>query len=438
MSRAQTFLKDYISTAKTIITQPSSFFRDMPVEGGFRDPLSFAVLTVFIISLLYAPIMLISWAPLFSEGFSLIYIIIGLVAAFLYFFFVMLISIPINGIIYHILVKIFGARGSLEATIRVFCYYLAVTLVFVPMVLVFVLFFYLAETAGWEGIWIVILSIGLLLGMIAPILYSYYVLFVGFKVVHSLSMIRIILALVVIPMILGMLLVAALIGLILIASFSTDSMYSDQSPLVYSEEHYTSLPFGYIPVVYGSAPVIDGRYSFNEDTWYETEYINFERYKIPGDPNSEVIYYSMAAKHDRENLYILIRWDGDPTWQSSLDLRFEQDGDFHDQDLGTGVIDYKMNSIKDPSSLVDSHYMGEDSEAQNGTVKGDYTRGEWAVEWVIPLQGTDPGDINIENFPTTLGFIVIDWGSGVDTVLWPPGADPYEPETWGNLELESY
>ncbi|MCL7476406.1 MAG: hypothetical protein M8352_10255, partial [ANME-2 cluster archaeon] len=146
---------------------------------------------------------------------------------------------------------------------------------------------------------------------------------------------------------------------------------------------------------------------------------------------------TIATIHDSNNLYIMLMWDGGPTWNKSIDLRFEQDGESHDHNLATGCTDYKYNGdvMDGPSSFNDGHFLGGHNETQNGTVVGTYSDGKWVQEWVIPLKGTDPGDINVENFPTTLGFVVFDWGSGVTTGIWPPGADPYEPETWGNLEL---
>jgi len=66
MSPTKTFLKTYLPTACSVITQLRRFFQDMPVSGGFMEPMGFAVLTIFTISLLYAPIMLIPWALLLS------------------------------------------------------------------------------------------------------------------------------------------------------------------------------------------------------------------------------------------------------------------------------------------------------------------------------------------------------------------------------------
>ena len=216
MSPTKTFLKNYLPTARSVITQPRRFYRDMPVSGGFMEPMGFAVLTIFIISLLFAPVLLISWAPL---GTDVVFTLIMMVAMFLYSIFSMLISIPVNAIIYHILLKIVGAKGSLEATLRVFCYYMSVLLAVVPVVVAIVIIFYIAEVIGAGGILFQVLALVLILVMMVPIIYSFYVLFVGFSEVHQISMMRVILALLIIPNVLFLLLMALMLGLIYIAEY---------------------------------------------------------------------------------------------------------------------------------------------------------------------------------------------------------------------------
>ncbi len=181
--------------------------------------MGFAVLTIFIISLLFAPIMLISWAPYLSLETDVVFTLIMMVAMFLYSIFSMLISIPVNAIIYHILLKILSAKGSFEATLRVFCYYLAVLLAVLPVVVVIVIIFYIAEVIGAEGILFQVLTLVLMLAMMVSIIYSFYVLFVGFSEVHQISMIRVILALIVIPNALFLLLMALMLGLIFITEY---------------------------------------------------------------------------------------------------------------------------------------------------------------------------------------------------------------------------
>ncbi len=219
MSPAKTFLKNYLPTARKVITQPRRFYQDMPVSGGFMEPLGFAVLSIFIISLLQTPIMLISWAPVLSLETDVVFTLIIMAAMFLYTLFSMLISLPVNAIIYHILLKILGAKGSLEATLRVFCYYLAIAFVVLPVVFIIALFIYLVEAAGLEGTGFDLLFIVILVSIMAPVLYSFYVLFVGFSEVHHISMKRVVLALVGIPTALFLLLMALMLGLIYITEY---------------------------------------------------------------------------------------------------------------------------------------------------------------------------------------------------------------------------
>lgn len=129
--------------------------------------------------------------------------------------------------------------------------------------------------------------------------------------------------------------------------------------------------------------------------------------------------------------------EGDPVWQNSMDIHFEQDGNSHDHNLSTGRDDYKYNGAKvyGPGNFADAHYSGGAREEENGMVAGNYSDGFWVQEWVVPLRSADPGDINVEQLPAELGFAVLDWGSGIATGRWPARAWPYEPETWGNLEI---
>jgi len=46
MSPTKTFLKNYLATVHSVITQPRRFFLGMPVSGGFKDAQWFAFLLV--------------------------------------------------------------------------------------------------------------------------------------------------------------------------------------------------------------------------------------------------------------------------------------------------------------------------------------------------------------------------------------------------------
>jgi hypothetical protein len=87
MSSAKTYLKNYIATTSSVITHPRRFYQDMTVSGGLTEPMVFAVLTIFIVSLLYIPIMLISWGPYLPLDSDMVLTLIIMGAMFLYSFF---------------------------------------------------------------------------------------------------------------------------------------------------------------------------------------------------------------------------------------------------------------------------------------------------------------------------------------------------------------
>ncbi|MDW7777287.1 MAG: YIP1 family protein [Methanosarcinales archaeon] len=431
MSSAKTYLKNYLATVRSVITRPRQFYKDMPVSAGLNEPMGFALLTILIVSLLYAAILVVSWAPLIPLNSDLVFTIIIILAVILYSVISMVISLPINAILYHFMLMICGAKGSIEATLRVFCYYLAISYVVLPLTLIGVLFFYLLEITGLEGVGIEIMAFFVAVSILALVVYSFYILLVGFAEVHHISMKRVLLAVVGIPTALFLLLMGLMLGMIYVmeqsGSFGTPPPYGSNYNTYDQQFPDNTLIDPILISPYSTPPVVDGYYT-SEDGWDEEQSINFDVRGVP---------YTMASKHDYENLYILLQWEGGPQWQNSIDIRLEQDGTTHDHDLSTGRDDYKYNGaeVYGPSNLADAHYDGGTAEEENGMLLGNYSDGLWVQEWVIPVNYDEPGDIYITQMPATLGFAVIDWGPGAATGVWPPGADPYEPETWGDLEL---
>lgn len=423
------YLRKWFDTTRFIITQPRSFFREMPVSGSLKEPLSFMFFTIFISSLLSIPVLLLSFSGQQLIEMDSFLIIVLSVALFLLIFIMLSISVPLNTFTYHILLKICGAKGNLEVTLRVFCYYMSVSLAILPVAGFVMSVFYIAQAAELDGVLYSVLSFILILALAALIIYfAFYVLLVGFSEAHRISMKRVFLAIIVIPVGINLAFAAVTVGLVFIDSYSTETAgYSAETTLPDYESTYSLPAESKITASYGSTPVVDGHYT-SDDKWYEAHEIVFI---------SENAEYAMAAKHDNENLYILIKWNGDPVWQNSMEIRFEQDGDSHDHNLSTGHDDYKYNGaeVYGPSNLADAHNSGGVREEQDGMVSGNYSDGFWVQEWVVPLRSSDPGDVSVENIPTTLGFALIDWGPGMATGLWPAGAWPYEPETWGDLEI---
>lgn len=423
------YLKEWFNTTKYIITYPREFFKEMPTSGSLKEPLNFMVFTTFIASLLSIPIIMLPFADYLSEV-DLSRIILAAAGLFVIFLFFMAISIPLNALTYHILLRICGANGNLTTTLRVFCYYMSSSIVILPIIDIIMLIFYIAEGKGLEGGMFSVVPIVLLMAVIILLTcYAFYMLFVGFSEAHRMSMKRVMLAIVGIPLAINILLAAIPATIMFISGFSTGvSGQSTETALPYDHKGTDTSPVeSSIIASYGSTPVMDGYYT-SEDKWQEAPKVDF---------TSDGVEYTIAAKHDGENLYILIKWEGDSVWQNSMDIRFEQDGNSHDHNLSTGRDDYKYNGaeIYGPSNFADAHYGGGVREEKNGMVAGNYSDGFWVQEWVVPLRSTDPGDINVEELPARLGFAVIDWGPGVATGIWPEGAWPYESETWGDLEI---
>ena len=179
--------KTWFETAKLVIKTPRTFFREMPASGSLKEPIGFAIRTILIISLLYAPVLLFYWSKNFPIGKDMYYIILGMAGLFLYSIVSTSISIPVKAIIAHILLLVLGAKGDLKATIRVVCYSLSVSLVMFPVLTVMVLLFQIGVESGVQGILYQGLSLLILLGILIPVGYAYYVLFVGFSEVHNIS-----------------------------------------------------------------------------------------------------------------------------------------------------------------------------------------------------------------------------------------------------------
>ncbi|MHC1757138.1 MAG: YIP1 family protein [Methanosarcina sp.] len=423
------YLKEWFDTAKYVIIQPRDFFKEMPASGSLKGPVNFMFFTIFIASLFSIPIIMFAFADYLSET-DLSGIILMAAGVFVFSLFIMAISVPLNAFTYHFLLRICGANGDFKTTLRVFCYYLSASVVILPAFDIMMLIFYVAEKKGLAGGLFDLLSVILLVVLVILITYyAFYILFIGFSEAHRMSMKRVIFAIVGIPMAINIIFAAIPVAMIFISGFSTEaSGQSTETTLPFDHKYTDTSPVeSSITASCGSTPVVDGYYT-SEDKWQETQEIDF---------TSENVEYTIAAKHDIENLYILIKWEGDPVWQNSMDIRFEQDGNSHDHNLSTGRDDYKYNGAEmyGPSNFADAHYSGGVREEENGMVAGNYSDGFWVQEWVVPLRSADPGDINIEQLPARLGFAVIDWGPGMATGRWPAGAWPYKPETWGNLEI---
>jgi pentatricopeptide repeat protein len=201
------YLNEWFNTTKHVITQPRNFFKEMPTSGSLKEPLSFMVFTIFIASLLSIPIMMLTFAD-YLPGINLSRIILLAAGLFVISLFFMAISVPLNAFTYHILLKICGANGDFNATLRVFCYYMASSVVILPVIDIMMLIFYVEEKQGLEEGLFNMISFVLLIAVIILVIYAFYMIFVGFAEAHRMSIKRVILAIIGIPLAINIILVA--------------------------------------------------------------------------------------------------------------------------------------------------------------------------------------------------------------------------------------
>lgn len=97
--------KQYFETGKNIIMKPAEFFKTMPVTGGYKDPLIFALITSVIMGLGLTVITL---------GVGFLAIIFAPIAVS--------ISVFLAALLLLVCAKMVGGSGTYEATMRVASY----------------------------------------------------------------------------------------------------------------------------------------------------------------------------------------------------------------------------------------------------------------------------------------------------------------------------
>lgn len=148
-------LRIYLAQVKEIVTNPKGFFDSMPTSGGLTNPMTFFAISlgVYLVGMaictlnLIVPLVLLIMFP---------------------------ISVYLGGMLVNFVAMSLGGRGTLEGTLRVYCYSYA-TLI-----------------AAWVPI----------IGIVAS-LYSWYLFFLGFKRVHDLDTAKTIIVIVVAGVIAG-------------------------------------------------------------------------------------------------------------------------------------------------------------------------------------------------------------------------------------------
>jgi hypothetical protein len=97
--------KQYFETGKNIIMKPADFFKSMPVTGGYKDPLIFALITSVIMGL---------GLTIITLGVGFLAIIFAPIAV--------AVSVFLAALLLLVCAKMVGGTGSYEATMRVASY----------------------------------------------------------------------------------------------------------------------------------------------------------------------------------------------------------------------------------------------------------------------------------------------------------------------------
>ena len=105
-------LDNYVDTLKKVLTDPEGFYSEMPTEGGYQEPLTFAAINFAILGLLSGIVaVILSGAGVGSIVSTLVGAVIGGI-----------VGLFIGGIILLIFFKILGGTGSYEGTVRILSY----------------------------------------------------------------------------------------------------------------------------------------------------------------------------------------------------------------------------------------------------------------------------------------------------------------------------
>ena len=417
------YIKEYIRITLTSIKTPETFFRGIPDrEKDSMKPAIYLILSLVVCLLLRPEVLFfISGNIIYTHdplvyGYSLVILI--LVIAFILILSLLYVSVM------HFVARFVGGKGKIEDTFMVFCYSAS------PLNLIWILNFFnvfLAPYGYYFETWIFFL-ISML--WIECTLYMLYIMITGISVRSGITKSRAFAAAMVQPI------VIILVFLFMIFISSQSSYYPGIETYVPQEilsggfeespVRIVQIPQKYDLTAYlGSAPIIDGKIN-GDDIWKEGMNVQMD---VRG------ISYTITAKHNRENLYVLVQWKGQPVWKERIMLLFKQDHGVPIIYMNTGLVD--MYSLKyDHSIFEDWHFVNDyiTEEHQDGSAKFSLNNNnnEMVIEWKIPLNSGDDYDIYINNYPAQLGFSIMNDGDGG---IFPADAHQYDPETWANLVI---
>ena len=188
-------MDNFIDTWKKVITSPSAFYESMPKEGGYGEPLKFALINFIvlgigsaIITILYnligfnlpSNVSIMGTSTTIATKITIMSVISDIIVIPI----IGIIGLFVSGVILFILFKIVGGSGSYEGTVRILSYSSAVSLL------------------AWIP----------LIGILA-VLYGIFLDIIGGKFVHNISTLRSVIA-VLLPFVLAIVLTMVLAAVI--------------------------------------------------------------------------------------------------------------------------------------------------------------------------------------------------------------------------------
>lgn len=393
--------------------KPGVFFSDTVND----DPSYFKLVFIVLFSLLFSYLLTFSSYSLpFIQ--VLFIIIFGLVFSF--------IALLLFAFATYLLIKAFGGKAVFKKTFSVFSY---ASIIF----LFFGLILFISRMLVSSKVFYLFLLIFILLYFV----YHTYIMVLGLSFYHKISMFKsfsaYILGFIVYAlfMFFVILIIALTIGLGFY-SFSDFSVPSESGIIPTSINNIQPVIDDTHPRITsysGSPAVIDGIIS-DDDLWSEGYKIFIEY----GNKN-----YELITKHNKENIYLLFTGTLDNIESRSMGFAFyfEQDGNSHNHNLDNGITDNKYQGV---GGWADAYWSNgwrvDDDFQEDGELSYIREGDSFVLELSVPLTGKE-NDIKIENYPSTIGFSIVDWGQSPAKGIYPVGSSPYNTKNWADIELVS-
>lgn len=408
------YIKEYVRITLTSIKTPETFFRGIQDrEKDTMKPAFYLIISLVVCLFLRPEVFYYIYGNLISMQdpllFGYLFMILIIVTALILILSLLFIALM------HFVVRLVGGKGKIEDTFMVFCYSVS------PLNLMWILNFLTAFPLAYGYYSGNLISLVISILWMGSILFMLYIMITGISVRSGITKPKAFVAAMVQPI------VIILVFFVIIFMSPQPSYYPGIDP-VPQEMPYIGIDRArqrYNITAYpGSAPIIDGKVN-GDDIWKEGMNVQTD---VKG------ISYTITAKHNRENMYVLVQWKGQPVWRDRIMLLFKQNDGGPDIYMNSGRVD--MYSLKYEKSIFEDWHFVNDyitEEHQDGSAKFSlYNNNEMAIEWKIPLNSGDNYDISINNYPARLGFSIINEADGG---IFPTNAHQYSPDTWANLVI---